>query len=40
MALYSCVGDPSYSPDADLDESGCVNLGDLGILLANYGVGT
>ncbi|MHC4093901.1 MAG: hypothetical protein ACYSVY_27125, partial [Planctomycetota bacterium] len=40
LAAYNtCVGDPGYSPDAALVDSGCVDLADLAALLANYGTG-
>ncbi len=38
LAAYgTCLGDPTYNPDADLDGDDCVDLEDLAILLANYG---
>ena len=41
LAAYgSCVGEPEYNPDADLDASGCVDLPDLALLLSNYGAGS
>lgn len=32
-----CSGDPGFIPAADLDDSGCVDLSDLALELANYG---
>ena len=40
LAAYgTCDGDPDYNPDADLDDSGCIDLADLATLLSNYGYG-
>jgi len=36
----TCTGDPNYDPAADFDDSGCVDLSDLAVLLSNYGTGT
>jgi hypothetical protein len=39
LAAYGrCSGEPGYNPLADFDESGCVDLADLTMLLSNYGV--
>jgi hypothetical protein len=40
VAYGACAGDPTYFEDADFDGNQCVDLSDLGVLLANYGAGT
>ncbi len=38
LAAYdTCLEDPGYDPDADLNRDDCVDLLDLGIVTANYG---
>ena len=40
LAAYAtCSGDTGYDAAADLDGSGCVDLSDLALMLANYGSG-
>jgi hypothetical protein len=36
-SLPASFGDPYYNEAADIDGSGCVNITDQGILLANWG---
>lgn len=36
-SLNTCSVDPEYESGADLDGSGCVDVSDLALLLANYG---
>lgn len=36
-AYASCDGDPNFEPAADINADGCIDLDDLGELLANYG---
>lgn len=37
VAFGSCAGDAAYAPSADLDNSGCVDVGDLSNLLSDFG---
>ena len=38
LAAYgTCLGDPNYNPDADLNGDDCVDLSDLAALLGKYG---
>jgi len=37
VTFGACDGDGSFNAAADFDASGCVDLSDLAVLLANFG---
>jgi len=37
LRFGTCLGDPRYDARADLDNSGCVNINSIGIVMINYG---